>query len=1137
MNKEDFLDHIQMRLGMIISDTFFDLTSKELLKWSLLKESHSIDIDEDMLWNYLLTITTGSSILIIENTNLELAYKCLRISAEIYERLSLLSNGFDREYTKILAALCYDISGYQANAYCIIKTIWETYQLESSLTDATNITDNNEHEESYNVDQENYVLRHIQNILLKRILIAKNSINGEEKNPGIHKFNSWISKWFEVILNDKVANTDSSEDYLYNSELSKAYEFFAKESNLPLSELIWLLRIRIKEYDKRSIKNQLLPYISDNLIWKKYIKLLAYNVYSNGKIKSVNDRVSKFEFWTSQIRALESWLLNKSANFIIQMPTSSWKTFIAELTILKHLIDYPGKKCIYIAPFRSLSSEKEEELWDNLLKLWYSVSTLSGSYEVDEFQDYITENTDVLIATPEKVDLLFRLKPELFDDISLIVIDEWHIISDISTRATLLEFLVIRIKRRVTSIKFLYISAVMPDVNAEQYSKWLNKDEDSFVIRARSFDWSSQQWEPTRKMIGKFTWIKGDQSKLEFYDSNGKDLCFNEIWIITRNDNFPKSESRSNDKYKQFKKYHVTILLTQKFIKDGNLLIFCAQPRHIETLWWEFISYLQDLTIGWSMEWNRLLRSYFYAKKWYWENSVIAKCIERWIWLHYWDIQEEVKRSIEDDYRSGNLCVLIANNTISQWINFPIRTLIVHSVLIWQNNPLKNRDFQNLIGRAWRAGKETEWKIIYIVNSNNDLNLFNSYIKKDNIEKAYSLFYTLAKNHTNEHFHNNIKLLTEPYLFDLIIDEAIDDNEITEEIIWLSLFKIQMIDDNINLDSIRNEFRSVIAGIKSKTTNRERIVFWKTWLSLSSNKLISDYIDKNLEWFIEIIFNGKYETILVKMLELLDTHVLWEMEIDKLNNIQPSEFLEIILWWINWNNTEILISKFEEKFNNRGYFFILQSQGFLYKYTWFISAFMLIFCDKLNMEFTDLPHEIKNLTTYIKYWSNDINACILKSLWVHNRDTAIYVATMYTSSWKSSFISWFANISHEDLVFEDLSQTDIENILNVALKLVPKSQSISFIVKWIFFDESRRSLSKGIVMGDLLTLERDVGNKYDSYAVKVLTREWLQLWFVPREIAKNIAVDIDLENNIYYWSVESVSENINWYNDITCSLF
>ncbi|TGL26397.1 DEAD/DEAH box helicase, partial [Leptospira bourretii] len=91
--------------------------------------------------------------------------------------------------------------------------------------------------------------------------------------------------------------------------------------------------------------------------------------------KGINERKSIFEFWTSQIRALENGILDRDENFVVQMPTSAGKTFIAELLILKNLIENPNKKCIYIAPFRALTHEKEIELSKNLSKLGYSVSS------------------------------------------------------------------------------------------------------------------------------------------------------------------------------------------------------------------------------------------------------------------------------------------------------------------------------------------------------------------------------------------------------------------------------------------------------------------------------------------------------------------------------------------------------------------------------------------------------------------------------------------------------------------------------------------------------------------------------------------------------------------------------------------
>ena len=55
----------------------------------------------------------------------------------------------------------------------------------------------------------------------------------------------------------------------------------------------------------------------------------------------------------------------------------------------------------------------------------------------------------------------------------------------------------------------LFISAVMPPINANEYSSWLNNGDSDNVIRALLNKDSSpnEQWEPTLKLIGKFKWV------------------------------------------------------------------------------------------------------------------------------------------------------------------------------------------------------------------------------------------------------------------------------------------------------------------------------------------------------------------------------------------------------------------------------------------------------------------------------------------------------------------------------------------------------------------------------------------------------------------------------------------------------
>jgi len=250
--------------------------------------------------------------------------------------------------------------------------------------------------------------------------------------------------------------------------------------------------------------------------WRKYVRLLAFDYYDNYKIKEPKDRRSLFEFWTSQLRAFEKKIIDSNDNFVIQMPTSSGKIFIAELMILNNLIKNHGKKCLYIALFRSLTNEKENELEKYLTKLGYSVSSLAGAYEIDDFTGVVLSDSDVLVATPEKVDSLLRYKPEIFDNISFAVVDEGHIIGDISTRATLLEFLLIRLRIKVTGLKTLFISAVMPKENTNDYSLWLN-GKTSTALRSLKFYDSDEddEWEPTRKLISKFEWV-GDNGNIIF---------------------------------------------------------------------------------------------------------------------------------------------------------------------------------------------------------------------------------------------------------------------------------------------------------------------------------------------------------------------------------------------------------------------------------------------------------------------------------------------------------------------------------------------------------------------------------------------------------------------------------------------
>ena len=568
MNREEYLIELKSDIELLLKEHKLNNYKNQAFAWKL-KAKFNRTFDEKYLWNRALFLATNSCILLQNNTEKKTAINGLYESAEIYEYLSELPEVeeiYDTQYLAVLSALCYDLSGYQANAFCVANKIGE-YKLESKDSDL-------------NIEIDNIIIEQIRLILLKKIPLAYHKLNSERSinDTGYLILKKGLEKWFQYVL--KLYDTD------YMVDIDYSYKYFLNLKNTYLSHLIFLLKTRLQLFSNRSIWDNLKSYdhIADNSQWKKYIKLLAYDYYTKNTIKEVEDRTSIFEFWVSQIRAIEKGFIELDENFVVQMPTSAGKTFIAELSILKYLVNYPTKKCIYIAPFRALTNEKEEELSRYFSKIGFSVSSLSGSYEIDEFQDVILSDTDLLIATPEKIDMLLRLNPEFFSEVSFVVVDEGHIIGDISTRATLLEFLIIRLRIKIPNIKTLFISAVMPPQNADEYSIWLSK-KDNNVLRSLKFSDSkiNEEWEPTRKLIGRFAW-DGDNGKILFSNLNTED----ENTKIVQEAFIPYflKEKQFGDRYpKKNNKLETTAALAYKYTFEGNTLVFCAQPRQTEWIY------------------------------------------------------------------------------------------------------------------------------------------------------------------------------------------------------------------------------------------------------------------------------------------------------------------------------------------------------------------------------------------------------------------------------------------------------------------------------------------------------------------------------------------------------------------------
>ena len=116
-------------------------------------------------------------------------------------------------------------------------------------------------------------------------------------------------------------------------------------------------------------------------------------------------------------------------------------------------------------------------------------------------------------------------------------------------------------------------------------------------------------------------------------------------------------------------------------------------------------------------------------------DHYLVNSIKKGIAYHHKNLPDNVKRVIEVYFKRGIIKVLASTSTLAQGLNFPISTIIVGSLNVG-GNVLTPADFQNLVGRAGRAMRETEGYVVLAlpIKSEYSQNYNERYIDRINSE-------------------------------------------------------------------------------------------------------------------------------------------------------------------------------------------------------------------------------------------------------------------------------------------------------------------------------------------------------------------------------------------------------------------
>jgi helicase len=176
--------------------------------------------------------------------------------------------------------------------------------------------------------------------------------------------------------------------------------------------------------------------------------------------------VSDPELYPPQEEAINAGLLDTANNFVISSPTASGKTLLAELAMLKSILQDSGK-CLYVVPLNALAYEKYQNFKDK----YGSVATVGISTGDYESSSRYLERYSIILLTLEKLDSLTRLKPAWLRKISVVVVDEAHVIGE-EKRGPRLEGALARFRSFNPYARIIALSATIS--NVEEFGNWLH---------------------------------------------------------------------------------------------------------------------------------------------------------------------------------------------------------------------------------------------------------------------------------------------------------------------------------------------------------------------------------------------------------------------------------------------------------------------------------------------------------------------------------------------------------------------------------------------------------------------------------------------------------------------------------------
>ncbi|GAU88532.1 hypothetical protein RvY_01215-2 [Ramazzottius varieornatus] len=416
--------------------------------------------------------------------------------------------------------------------------------------------------------------------------------------------------------------------------------------------------------------------------------------YLPGKVVNAYSKLSITSMFQWQADCLKQGQAMYGGNLVYSAPTSAGKTLVAEILLLKRVVE-TRKKGLFILPFVSLAREKML----SLQKMLHGSGIRVGGYMGQIRPKGGMKRLDIAVCTIEKANSLVNRMVEegKLDQLGVVVVDELHIIGDVG-RGHLMELL-------LTKLSYL---------NKAQQSA----ENQGMVVEGSLAPGNIQivAMSATLPNLGDIaTWLKADlfisdYRPIPLYERVKVGLSlFDKTWNQVRPVTpFPPLKDDPD---------HIVSLCLETVRAGHGILIFCPYKSWCESL--------AQIIAGQFSQLDRMIRAEFIQEGKVADvvaqlrkspaglDNVLKKTVPMGVSFHHAGLTMDEREIVEGAFRKGYIKVLIATTTLAAGVNLPARRVIIRSP-IFHRAVIDVLTYYQMAGRAGRKGVDTEGESILI---------------------------------------------------------------------------------------------------------------------------------------------------------------------------------------------------------------------------------------------------------------------------------------------------------------------------------------------------------------------------------------------------------------------------------------